>query len=298
MAHGIVSSTGPTGNNLAVALLVAAALWGCGGGSAGGPTNPPPPPTTPPPNPDANLPGRIVYTSVQSGGVLQLYHVAARGSVSLGVAGINPKFSPDGTLIVYQFSGGVGVMNPDGTGRQTINAGWGGVPSFDPTGKVIAFGDRNSGIWRVNLDGTGLTQLTADGGFQPAWSPDGTRIAYNATIPGVGQQLFIVNADGSNPQQVLTSKPIIDVVWRPSTKILFGLLVGDGDYELHSYDPGVPTSLTRLTTNTGNDFEPSWSPDGKNISWSNVPGGLWIMNADGSDQHLVVQNARQGSWGK
>lgn len=280
---------------LCISLGLTSAIASACGGSSGGPTTPTPPVVPPPvaPNPDANLPGRIVYT----GGRLHVYTVATRSDVNLGVLGVNPKFSPDGLEIVYQHAGGISIMSADGSAQRLLSP-TGGVPSWDPSGKIIAFGNRESGIWKVNANGTGLVQVTFDGGFQPAWSPDGTRIAYNATVSGVGQQLYIVNADGSNPQRVLTSKPVIDVVWRPSSKILLGVLVEDLNYEVHSYDPAVTTSLTRLTTKTDNDFEPSWSPNGQYISWSNVSGGLWIMKADGSDQHQVVAGARQGSWGQ
>src|SRR5437773_12187727 len=95
----------------------------------------------------------------------------------------------------------------------------GATPSFDSTGTQIAFG--NGGIWKINLDGTGLTQLTHDGGHQPGWSPDGTQIAYNTG----SNQIFLVNADGTNPHPTLTaSGGVIDTVWRPSSKILFGIL--------------------------------------------------------------------------
>jgi WD40-like Beta Propeller Repeat len=36
----------------------------------------------------------------------------------------------------------------------------------------------------------------------PAWSPDGTKIAFSAERPGGGWELWIVNADGTNPSKV------------------------------------------------------------------------------------------------
>ena len=239
------------------------------------------------------LTGRIVYTT----GTLHIYNLATATDVSLGISGVNPKFSPDGTLITYQSRSGISVMNSDGSNKRVLSAS-GGTPSFDPTGTMIAFD--NNGIWTIGVDGTGLAQLTKSG-IQPAWSPDGSQIAYNAAVAGKGQQLFMVNVDGTNAHQALTSGSVIDVVWRPSAKILFGMQ--NASYDLYSYDPNIPTSLTRLTTGTNSDFEPSWSPDGSQIAWTSLTSGktagIWVMNADGtSKQGPVISKGRQGSWGR
>ena len=242
----------------------------------------------------SGLAGRIVYGS----NGLHVRNLATSTDVSLGVSGANPQFSPDGTLIAYQ-DGGIKVMNSDGTNVRVVSAS-GANPSFDPTGTMIAF--VNSGLWRINVDGTGLTRLTADNAHWPDWSPDGTQIAYGATVGRSSAQLFIVNADGTNPHQALTSGAVIDVTWRPSSAILLG--ISNGNYDIYSYDPAVGSSgLTRLTTSTTSDFEPSWSPDGTQISWtsgtSGKTSGIWIMNADGTGkQGPVIPKGRQGSWGK
>lgn len=240
----------------------------------------------------SGLTGRIVYTL---SGNLRIYHVATKADVALGVSGVNPRFSPDGRLIAYQNSG-IWLMNSDGSDRRLLHASGGG-PAFDPTGSTIAFGD-DGAIRKINVDGTGLTLLT-NAGRKPAWSPDGTQIAFQRTVGGI-EQLFLMNADGSDQRQILTSPAVLDPVWLPSSRIAFSILSSRSNYELHSLDPTDPASLVRLTDRKGNDFEPSWSPDGGAIAWASLgkPAGIWMMNADGSGQHgPVISKGRQGSWG-
>ena len=56
-----------------------------------------------------------------------------------------------------------------------------------------------------------------------------------------------------------------------------------GDMELFSVSPDGGAT-TRLTADTGEDFDPSWSPDGTSIVWTSDRGGtydLYSMHADG-----------------
>jgi Tol biopolymer transport system component len=55
-----------------------------------------------------------------------------------------------------------------------------------------------------------------------------------------------------------------------------------------------------LTPLAGQQTDPAWSQDGSQIAYSSTgadvsPGGIWIMDADGSDQH-VVPNTKGGAW--
>lgn len=251
---------------------IAAARPGGGGGS------------TPPPG---TYSGRIVYTMK---GVLHIFDLATNTDSSLGISGVNPKFSRDGSTIVYQ-NGGIWIMSSAAPYSPQQISTTGGVPSFDPTGTQIVYG--NSGIWKMNTDGSNKTRLTLSG-QQPSYSADGTQIAYNVAVSG-SQQLFVMNPDGTGARQVLTSGAVIDTVWCPGPKVVMGVLSGR-KYQLTTYDPNSPGSLTTLTSSSGNNFEPSWSPTASHISWA-ATGGIWIMNADGSNPQLVISGGRQGSWG-
>jgi TolB protein len=52
------------------------------------------------------------------------------------------------------------------------------------------------------------------------------------------------------------------------------------------------TAVTPLTSNTVDDIDPAWSPDGRKIAFARFNGTyyeIWTMNADGSGQTAVVQ---------
>ena len=234
--------------------------------------------------------GHIVYTA--SGG-LHIFNLATNGDTSLGVSGVNPKFSRDGSRIVYQ-NGGIWIMSsvPPYNPQQLSPSG--GAPSFSPDGTQVVYND--SGIWKMNADGTNKTHLTLSG-QQPSYSADGSRIAYNDAVGHTGQQLFLMDQNGNGAHQVLTSGAVIDTVWCPGLKVVMGVTVGR-HYQLSTWDPSTNT-LTTLTSSSGNNFEPSWSPDASHISWTSMvhTSGIWIMNADGSNQQLVIYGGRQGSWG-
>src|SRR5215470_13080140 len=57
------------------------------------------------------------------------------------------------------------------------------------------------------------------------------------------------------------------------------------------------SDVHQLTASTGGDLAswPNWSPDGKHLVFGHFPapdflGQLWLMNADGSNQHLLFND--------
>jgi TolB protein len=50
-------------------------------------------------------------------------------------------------------------------------------------------------------------------------------------------------------------------------------------------------NLQQLTASAGADFNPTFSPDGRQIAWWKLrfgQGDIWVMNADGSGQVNVT----------
>jgi len=75
----------------------------------------------------------------------------------------------------------------------------------------------------------------------------------------------------------------------------------DGNFEIYVMEVDG-SALTRLTSHPSDDFEPSWSPNGRQIAfWSTRDGNaeIYVMNADGSAPTRLTSNPAgdaQPSW--
>lgn len=141
--------------------------------------------------------GRIVF-SRKAGKSRDLYSVKAngRGLTRLtnsppGFEDINPSFSPDGKLIVFERI------------------------------ERAANGIARDAIWTIEADGDDPDPLVAESGdalaATPAFSPDGTKIAF--AYNDLGDEikhyaLWTMDADGSG-RALLNDQPALQPVWRP-----------------------------------------------------------------------------------
>jgi Tol biopolymer transport system component len=91
---------------------------------------------------------------------------------------------------------------------------------------------RRSEIYVVNADGSGLTKI-ADQGTDPAWSPDGSRIVFASDRDRNGElsygdtvqyanELYIMDADGSNQRRLTTTKDLNEAspAWSPDGSVI------------------------------------------------------------------------------
>ena len=110
-----------------------------------------------------------------------------------------------------------------------------------------------------------------------------------------------MNADGTNKKDISVhgTGEWREPAWsRDGGWIVHIRYIGIGFTEVYLMDTTGNNSI-RLTNNTSDDADPSWSCNGKYIGWSSGDdenAGIWIMNTDGTNQHLLVRNGSYPTW--
>ncbi len=204
---------------------------------------------------------------------------------------------PIGQLEIY-------TSKPDGSDlRQlTDNGSYNAEATVSWDGKKIIFTSTRDGdieLYTMNVDGTGVRRITHRVGYDGgAWfSPDGKYIVWRAGYPKtaadssdylrlLGQRLvrparvevWVANADGSNPRQVtsLGGANFAPVFTPDGKRIIFSSNYENprsGAFDLYLINPDG-TGLEKVTTHPDFDSFPMFSYDGKQLVWaSNRHGG-------------------------
>ncbi|MBS1795600.1 MAG: carboxypeptidase regulatory-like domain-containing protein [Acidobacteria bacterium] len=188
----------------------------------------------------------------------------------------------------------------------TSSAYAGGARNIDvsPDGRRLIF-DRTGGseIASMNFDFTDPRPLAQGSGVaravSPVWSPNGDRFAYVSEL----RSIKIADADGSNPQTVVTLPPLtfIDTIdWSPDgSRFLISTMLGE-IWTARADGQGSPTVL--LNDNLMNT-RAVYSPDGTKIAYLAGANQAWgdrvmLMNADGTNPTVFIDNLDDVFWSR
>ncbi len=225
----------------------------------------------------------------------------ATSDASEAAAHLRPRWSPDGTRLVFQsvertrFDVRVVDLATKKLTWVTNDTPHDVGPVWSRSGRYLYFSsDRGGGwnVWRVPVGAArspagALQQLTTGAGQDVglALSPDGRRLAFSVLKQNADLWRLPVSAtDGKpagGPEAVIaTTREDSRGAWSAdNSSIAFNSdRGGDMNVWLHSLKAG---RARQLTHGPGGDFQPNWSPDGKTIAFfSSRTGSADIWSAD------------------
>jgi TolB protein len=271
---------------------------------------------------------RVVFTRQHGDGNYDLLIVDSDGFGMRRIAGFggqiySPVWSPDGRRILYATGGDRWqlVEREVATGQQrTFNPGGDMImppAAYAPDGITIALG-----IWRQNgaelvqysLSGSGggLRRLTGNlntVSMYPTYSPDGRRLAFMSDRIG-RPAVYVMDAGGGDATMLspFISGEASDYAapsWSPTgSRIAFHGVWNRGmrgAFQIMIADASRPGAQIEQITSRGNNEDPSWAPDGRNIVYTSVgdgQGGLYIIDAESKTRRMLASgaNLRMAEW--
>jgi TolB protein len=224
-----------------------------------------------------------------------------------------PSFSPDGRSVLFtsyrndnpdlfEINLGDGAVKPISQ-RPGLNTGG----RYSPDGKAIAVTlsqDGNSEVYLLDRAGAITKRLTDSWGIDtsPAWMPDGTGIAF-VSSRGKNPQIYLAGRDGSNVRQ-LTFKGNYNqtpAVSPRGTHLAFTARDEHSKFDIFVLNLKT-NEVVRVTQDTGNNEEPSFSPNGRLLVFTttrNGPRQMVVSTLDGQQQTVLPSTSEHSSpcWG-
>ncbi|MDM8518701.1 protein kinase [Anaerolineales bacterium HSG6] len=224
--------------------------------------------------------GEIIFSTVRIDGVgLRIIELDSRSITSRFTEEErhrNPRWSPDATQIVFDTGPSIDVANLDRSSglvlaQSSVQIDGDNYPSWSPDGTQVIFDTEHSAnnydLFTVPSNGSqpasNLTRTEGINEWQAVWSPDGTRILFVSDEDQAIQQVFIMNADTSNRQQLTFTVDHYAENFHPlwsadGSKIIF-VSKRDGNNEIYTMDTDGSNPVN-LTNHPADDRHPTLSP--------------------------------------
>ncbi|MEO9131410.1 MAG: Tol-Pal system beta propeller repeat protein TolB [Sphingomonas sp.] len=226
---------------------------------------------------------------------------------------LTPRFSPDQKSIVYMsyLNDRPAIYVYDiGTASQRLlvnNPNLTFAPRFSPDGRWILFSMAvagNTNLYRVEASGGSPQRLTNSPGIDTggSYSPDGTRIAFESDRSGT-QQIYVMRSDGSNPTRIsFGAGRYATPAWSPRGDLIAFTKMGGG-FRIGVMSPSGRNE--RLLTDSWQDEQPSWSPNGRVlVFFRSRQGGtgtadLWSVDLTGVNERRLATplDGSDPAWG-
>lgn len=189
---------------------------------------------------------------------------------------LTPRFSPETQRITYMsYQGGKPrvYLYDLNTGSHNILGTFSGMtfaPRFSPNGQNVVMSmakNGNTDIFVMNLNSRKLTRMTSGRAIEtsPSYSPDSKQIVFESDRAG-SQQLYIMNVDGSGMNRLTFGKGQYgNPVWSPRGDLIAFTRMYQGKFYIGVIRPDGTGE--RLITNAYHVEGPSWSPNGRVLTY-------------------------------
>jgi imidazolonepropionase-like amidohydrolase/Tol biopolymer transport system component len=221
--------------------------------------------------------------------------------------------SPDGATVMFDLLGDIFTVPIEGGDAQPLTQGhaWDMQPRYSPDGSLITYTSDSGGgdnIWVMNSDGSDAEAIT-DESFRlynsPAWTPDGQYVAarkhFTSRRSAGAGEVWLMHVEGGDGVQMVErpndQKDLGQPAFGPEGRYLYySLDATPGDQFEYSKDPNAGIyAIKRLDRMTGRDIgyisgpggaiSPTPSPDGKYIAFIRrvrYKTVLWLHDIDSS----------------
>jgi PKD repeat protein len=239
------------------------------------------------PNPaSGDIPLTVTFDSSASTGDITAYRWDFGDNVGTSIEA-NPTyiFANEGAYTVSLIVSSNGLDSDPATATITVNATAPLPPPINQPVTFVSDRDGNNEIYTLGTDGslTNLTNNNADD-RSPVWSSDGSRIAFVSNRENNNNDIFVMNADGSNVINI-TNNGANDnsPTWSADgTQIAF-VSDRDGNNEVYATNVADPSNPTNITNNPANDTNPVPAPNNTQFAF--------VSDRDGNDEIYIINVA-------